>query len=194
MRAHIVGLAASSLVLLGLAGCSSATQVSTVRSSGQAQAGSAPASGPSADDSTEVAAAQAIAPVGLADDPQYNDVSVEAAAQTVTVWRVGDGPGPTLDDRYRSLVPAGVTLRYARAPLTAKQVATLDALVAKEMGDFHAAGLNVTVWGQSQGPGKPYVVNYEGARAPAAAIVEKFQEFGPATVMFTPGGVVPLGG
>lgn len=124
-------------------------------------------------------------------DPTFASVVVDATTNSLVVYRTG--PSAKIPDRNYSTAASGTaTVRYEKALLSAHQATALTKLVTKRRADLKRAGLNTTAWGTRK-PGGPFIISYEGPKAPDPALLESFTLFGAGTVQFARGGAVSLG-
>jgi hypothetical protein len=123
---------------------------------------------------------------GLTDE-QYNEVSVDAATNTITVHRTN----PTAADvrvRYRALVPDDVRFELTAARFTRSQVENWSTYVSSQSSWLARHGLTLAAWGPN-GYDEPFRVIYRECRAPSQEAMDRLQIYGPDTVTFEQGGV-----
>jgi hypothetical protein len=125
-----------------------------------------------------------------AEDESFVQVAVDTPESSLTVYLTGP---PDEDQRARYEAAAGgASLRYATARLSRRQVQELDALVSGKRNELVAHGLDIRMWGMSDGPAAPYVITYRTG-TPTRDMMTQFEIFGPNTVMFRRGEIRSLG-
>ncbi len=135
---------------------------------------------------------QSLRSIGM-NDASFTAVHVEG--KQVTLYRASaENAAAQLEGYYAVAKAVGVQLVLAQAILTEQEISQLDTLVGQKLKELDAAGVNVSMYGMTDGYDKPYVISYQpGSKPVLDSVVASFQSFGKGTVRFEEGGVVPLG-
>ncbi|MFL6239084.1 MAG: hypothetical protein ACJ735_06290 [Actinomycetes bacterium] len=125
-------------------------------------------------------------------DDQYNEVSVDAATNTITVFRT-DPTTAVQEAPYRALVPKDVGFELDSARFTRAQVDHWVAYVGSQSSWLAQHGLTLSLWG-AQNPDQPFQVLYAECQRPNQEAMDRLQIYGPKTVTFRHGMVDGLVG
>ncbi len=153
--------------------------VSTYQRPSSAHAGTAPDVGAiqqeldEIDDQIDAAGQSDVAYAMVVNDPEN---------ATVTVWRAASSPD-SVAGRYAPLVPAGVTLKFATALLSASQVSALTQLAVSDATKLLGTDTRIKSWGLDRVGGQ-FVVRYAGTEPSAAEVAKFTAPFGANVVRF----------
>lgn len=126
-----------------------------------------------------------------ANDPFYTGSVVDARNARLLVYRKSSA----LDDfdlqNYRTLAPAGVSITFEVAPLSAKETESLDRLIIALAPEFKSAGIRISSWGTNFAGGVHVLYLSDGPEIPPS-LRERLEIYGPGTVTFQSGAMVGM--
>jgi hypothetical protein len=124
-------------------------------------------------------------------DPAYTVSVIDVRNARLQIYRKSSAADNFDLQRYRALAPAGVSIVFESAALSAKEIENLYRLISTMEPAFQAAGIRLHSWGPDYASGMR--IHYT-AKTPGIppSLLEKLEIYGPGTVAFKVGSVESL--
>jgi len=126
-----------------------------------------------------------------ADDPAYTVSFVDVRNARLIVYRTSSATDDFDLQRYLTLAPAGVSIAFEAAALSATEIENLNHLIAAMRPEFEAAGVRISGWWPDYASGMRIQYSPDAAEIPQS-LRAKVEIYGPGTVRFQPGAIVSL--
>lgn len=121
-------------------------------------------------------------------DPLYTGSVVDVQNARLLIYRKSSMSGGFDVKKYLALAPVGVSIVFAAAPLSAKEIEKLYRLIESLSPEFKAAGIRLNSWGTDFAGGMRVLYTSNTLEMPRW-LREKLEIYGPGTVSFQVGSV-----
>ena len=127
-----------------------------------------------------------------ASDPAYTVSVVDVRNARLLVYRKSSAPDDFDVQRYVALAPAGVSIAFKDAALSASEIEHLNGLIAAMLPEFRAVGIKLHGWGPKDYASGMQVLYTSNTPEIPRSLLERLEIYGPGTVAFTLGSVEGL--
>jgi hypothetical protein len=126
-----------------------------------------------------------------ANDPAYTVSVVDGRNARLVVYRKSSTPDDFDVQKYVALAPAGVSIAFEAAALSATEIENLSGMITAMSPEFRAAGIRLHGWGPDYASGMQILYTSDTPEIPRR-LLERLEIYGPGTVAFKPGSIVGL--
>ena len=112
-------------------------------------------------------------------DPSFSSVAIDAATNTVTVYRVGGSTGQTA--AYLAVDRGGAAVEFREAILSKAQVDQLRRRIDGDWQQLRSQGVKINRFA-GDARGGPFQIGVEDAAKHRAFLLERYGQYGPGTV------------
>jgi hypothetical protein len=124
-----------------------------------------------------------------ASDPAYTVSVVDVRHARLLVYRKSLTPDDFDVQKYVALAPAGVSIAFKAAALSATEIEHLSNLIAALSPEFRAVGIRLHGWGPTDYASGMHVLYTSDTPEVPRRLLERLEIYGPGTVTFKPGSV-----
>jgi hypothetical protein len=127
-----------------------------------------------------------------ANDPAYTVSVVDGRNARLLVYRKSSAPGDFDLQKYVALAPAGVSIAFEAAALSATEIEHLRNLIAALSPEFRAAGITLHGWGPADYASGMQILYTSDTPEIPRHLHERLEIYGPGTVAFKLGSIKGL--
>lgn len=126
-------------------------------------------------------------------DPAYTVSYIDVDNARLQIYRKSSTPDDFDVQKYVALAPAGVSIVFEAAALSATEIENLSDLLAALSPEFKAAGIRLHGWGPDYASGMQVLYTSTSTSSEAPEIPQRLREhleiYGPGTVTFKVGAI-----